>query len=284
MSEHHLSGFPDVERLLVDLRLHVAFPPTPDLAGTIRANINTRTARSDRPRTGWWTWQPRTMAIGFGVIVLAAAGLLAASPDLRTAVANRLGLGGIRIEFVDETPTLEASPMGVTLLLGEPTTLENAQARAPYVIQAPASLGAPDEVYLRQLSAGPMVSLLYRARPGLPEAAETGVGALLMQFPAGPHPADLAKRISMGEGVVIEVGVGEADGYWITGYSEFVIAQDPSEAFDEAIGRPSANVLLWQVGEVTYRLETDLDRAAAIQLAGSLQPLANGTPGTEPKD
>jgi hypothetical protein len=272
------NAMPEIERMMTALRPHVAFPPTPDIASSIRAQIATPPAR---PAPAWSIWRPRRLAIAVLVLLLAGAGALAVLPDLRSALADRLGIDGIRIEFTDdvpETPVPGSPPVGVTLLLGDRLSLDEAQARVPYTIQAPVQLGSPDEVYVRQLSAGPMVSLLYKPRPGLPEAAETGVGAILMQFPAGASPAELAKRVTKGLGDFVGVDVGDAEGFWITGFSEFVIVEDPSADFDDALSRPSANVLIWQVGEVTYRLETDLARAEAIELAESIEPVA----GTEP--
>jgi hypothetical protein len=278
MTDARPSSLQDIERQLAALRPRVSFPPTPDIASSIQAQIATQPRR---PAATWSIWQPRRLAIAFLVLLLAGAGSLALIPDLRSAVADRLGIDGIRIEFTDdvpETPAPGASPVGVTLLLGDRLTLEEAQARVPYEIQALAELGLPDEIYVRQLSAGPMVSLLYKPRPGLPEAAETGVGAILMQFPAGAAPAELAKRVTKGLGDFVGVDVGGSEGFWVTGFSEFVIVEDPSADFDDALSRPSANVLIWQVGEVTYRLETDLGQVDAIRLAESIQPIA----GTDP--
>lgn len=276
MTELRPMPTPDLERMLAELRPHVAFPPQPDLAGSIRSQIAARSLDLDRARWDGWRSRPRQLAIGFVAFLAVLTGALVASPDLRTTVADRLGLDGIRIEFVDDEPAPATDPVGATLLLGEATTLAGAQASVPYVIQLPAALGAPDEVYLRQLSAGPMVSLLYRPRPDLPEAAETGVGAILMQFPASSHPADLSKRITAGMGTVVEIEFSDGTGYWVTGKSEFMIPNDPSQDFDDLIGRPSANVLLWESDGLTFRLETDLTQSDAVAIAESIAP------GTDP--
>jgi hypothetical protein len=272
MSE--LTGFADLEQALTELAPRVAYPPTPDLAATIRAQI----AAEPAPLRPGWSWpallRPRRLAVAFLVLLIIAVGALAVSPELRTAVAKRLGIHGIEIIFVAETPTPAASPVGTTLLLGEPMTLEEAQSRVGYVIQVPAELGPPDEVYLRQLSAGPMVTLLYRPRPGLPEAEETGVGALLMQFPATSDIDQIVKRVTMGTGSVISVMIDGADGFWVMGSSELVISQDPSAGF-APVSRPSADVLIWEQNGMAYRLEVNLLMSDAIAIAESLQPPAS---------
>jgi hypothetical protein len=266
--------FAELERALHEIAPQVAFPPTPDLAGTIRARI---AAESVPSRPGWrWPallW-PRRLAVAFLILLLVAAAALALSPGLRTSVANRLGVHGIEIIFVEETPTPAATPVGTTLVLGEKVTLAEAQARAGYPIRIPAVLGPPDEVYLRQLSAGPMVTLLYRSRPGLPEASETGVGALLMQFPATGEVEQIVKRVMMGSGSMIAARIDSVTGFWVTGSTELIIAQDPSAGFPESAGRPSANVLIWEQDGMDYRLELDTHMSDAISIAESLHPAA----------
>lgn len=265
----------ELEQALHRVQRHVAFPPTPELAAAVRRQLIApppspyRVSLGDRLR-------PRRLAAAGLVLAIIALGVLSLSSNLRMAIADRLGVGGIEIIFVDESPTPwptdEPSHVGPSLLLGERLTLEAAQARVPYAIRYPASLGPPDEVYLRQLSAGPMVTLLYLPRTNLPAAAETQVGALLMQFPAGSHPADLAKRVSMGSGHVSAVELASGPGYWLTGATELVIADDPTADFDSDTRRPSANVLIWDADGVTYRLEIDLTKSDAIRLANDLTP------------
>jgi hypothetical protein len=275
MSE--LTRFADLEQALTELAPQVAYPPTPDLAATIRARI----AAEPAPSGPGWSWpallRPRRLAVAVLVLLIIAVAALAVSPELRTAVAKRLGIHGIEIIVVDETPTPAASPVGTTLLLGEPMTLAQAQSRVSYVIQVPAELGPPDEVYLRQLSAGPMVTLLYRPRPDLPEAEETGVGALLMQFPATSDIDQIVKRVTMGTGSVIGVTIDGTSGFWVMGSSELVISQDPSAGF-APVSRPSADVLIWEEDGMAYRLEVNLLMSDAITVAESLQPASTPAP------
>lgn len=277
MSDAAFGQYADLERALLDLAPQVAFPPTPDLAGSIRAQI----AASPSPRRWQWPslFQPRRLAIAFLALLVILGAALTLSTGLRTSIAKRLGVHGIEIIFVDETPTPRASPAGATLLLGDSMTLAEAQSRVDYVIQVPAALGPPDEVYLRQVWAGPMVTLLYRAREGLPAATETGVGALLMQFPVSSEASDIAKRISLGMGSVSEVRIGDTFAYWVTGESELVIDQDPSTSLLDSVGRPSADVLIWEQDDLTFRLELDVVRSEAVRIAESLQP--NETPPSQ---
>lgn len=262
----------DLERALADLGANLAYPPTPDLAATVRARLATEPApRRPFRLIAWPRTAPaprRALLAAAMVLLFVTAALLAVIPDARSTVAEWFGLDGVRIVVVDETPTPAASPVGTNLLLGERVTLAEARARVAFdlVLLDPSTVGEPDEVYVREVASGMMVSLLYRPRPGLPEAAETGVGALLMQFAGGERTEVLAKKVAS-DTVPLTVRVDGAPGFWIYGSSALVIDPDPSIGFAVEPGRPSANVLFWQRDGVTYRLETDLLRADAIRLA-----------------
>ena len=118
----------ELEQALRDLGARLAYPPTPDLARSVRARL----AAGPAPRRPLlpWSWPApawRTVAVAAVALLLLAIGLLALFPDARTAVADRLGLRGVRIFFVEEAPTAEPSPVGTRLMLGRPVTLSEAQ-------------------------------------------------------------------------------------------------------------------------------------------------------------
>lgn len=278
MTERPYDFQPTLDDMLRDLSGRLAYPPTPDLAAAVQAEIAVRPVRPARRfRSHTFSgWQRLALAAAI-VILLLAAGLLA-FPDARESIARRLGLPGIDIVIVDDTPTPAPTTTGASLLLGEPVSLADAQAAAGYAVQIPAALGSPDEVYLRTLESGQMVTQLYLPREGLPVTAESGVGALLMQFPAEDRPGQLAKRIAMGAGHVTELDLGDDQAFWITGETQLVLDQDPSDTFEDLIARDSGNVLLWQADGLTFRLETALSLAEALVLAESVSPMTQ--PGT----
>ena len=209
----------DLERALADLGRRLDYPPTPDLAGAVRARLLAQPAR----RRGWGAlrrpgrrsggrWPGRRWPSW-----LLAGGLLLLSPDARRAVAERLGLPGVTIQYL-QPPTSVIAPVTATPLPGsqppptltQPSTplqppptalpstptadrlglgerlpaLADARSRVAYPVLAPTlpELAIPDEVYLGTPPAGGQVALVYRPRPGLPAAPETGVGLLFTQF------------------------------------------------------------------------------------------------------
>jgi hypothetical protein len=272
-----------LEQALADLGRLIDFPRTPDLASAIRSRLEAEaTAESNlepdnvRFLTPW-----RVLAIAAAVVLLFLGAALAGLPDFRHAVADRLGVRGIKIVFEDETPTPISTPVGSTLTFGVRTTLDEAQAAVPFTLSVPnlPGIGEPDEVYVRELEAEagggqPMVSFIYYPSEALPETRETGAGALLIQLQAEDEAALLGKGIGEG-GNLIRVEIGDDEGWFITGPSSFYLYQDPSRSYccepDER--RPSGNVLIWEVDGVTYRLESNLNAPDSVEFAESLEPV-----------
>jgi hypothetical protein len=131
---------PELERALVDLGRHVAYPPTPDLAAAMRASgeIAQRPAAQEslaaaRLRSWWQTLVPaqRRLAYALVALIALAGAILAFSPEARTAVAERLGLRGVVIREIPAAPTpvptanasaaAQATPVGATI--AQPTPM-----------------------------------------------------------------------------------------------------------------------------------------------------------------
>ena len=99
---------------------------------------------------------------------------------------------------------------------------------------------------------------------------DPSTGLLLTEFRGSIDANYFSKVVTQGT-TVTPVKVGDADGYWISGSPHEIILVDPSgePVFD---GRRSAgDTLIWAVGDLTYRLESALDREDAIALAESLR-------------
>jgi hypothetical protein len=236
------------------------------LAGT-RREVLRPTFRSAWPR----------VAVAAALVVAILSGTMVFSPGVRRAVAGWLGLRGVKIESVPSgTPTPTGTPslaLGAGLDLGQPVTLAEAQAAVPFRIMVPTdpALGEPDEVYLRHGNIADQVTLLYRERPGLPKAALTGAALLLTEFQARiDEEFVLHKTVHLGATVERATVNGEP-GFWISGQPHEVGYFDPDGdgLFDRI--RLAGNVLLWQHGEVTLRIEADIARDEAIRFASSVR-------------
>jgi len=189
-------------------------------------------------------------------------------PGLRTAVADFLGIGGVRIETEGAAPTPAAD-----LDLGEPVSLARAQEAVDFDVRLPAALGSPDSVWLDGAVAGGQVALAYESSSDLPAAPGTSLGALVTQFPDAEVAATALKKVTGSQpGTTFEpVTVDGAQGFWVSG-EPHVIAylEADGEVRDETV-RLAGNVLLWESGGVTYRIESTLSMRGALAIAESLE-------------
>jgi hypothetical protein len=250
--------------------------PEADLADAVRAAIEARLqprAAVARPRRRLLT----RLALAAAVVLAVA---LALSPQAREAIAERIlqGVQILRIAAPTPTsappgPTATAEPLALRLGLGRRVSLDDAATKADFPILLPESplLGPPDEVYVASTSGGNRVSLVYGERDGLPAATETGVAALVTQF-EGDVSDDVVRKGLPPETTVELLDVDGGRAIWIEGAPHFVyVYRAPDGEFHEDRGRLAGNTLLWERGDMTLRLEAEVDRETALRLAGSVR-------------
>ncbi len=274
------SPFVDRSRLeaaLGEVGRHIVYPPTPSMERAVRVRL-----ALDSP-TRWKLW-PKAPSLrfrfAFGAMVVLAASLvgLVISPTARLAVAERLGLPGIRIF---QSPRLEpsaaqrASKAAVTRQgLGPRVTLSEAKTRVTYAVLQPTApeLGPPDEVYVAPAPPGGQVALLYTERPGIRAPPETDVALLLTQFDGSLVRGYSGKGLPPGTRLE-DVNVGGGYGQWIEGTHPYFAYQDRNAQFQGEPTRLAANTLLWQRGDIVLRLEGALGKDAMVRIATSVQPV-----------
>ena len=92
------------------------YPPTPDLATAVRARL---VGGAPRRRASWRGWFAapgvRRLALALVVLVALVGAVLAFSPGVREAIAGRLGVRGITIEYATPTPSERLTPNMTTL-------------------------------------------------------------------------------------------------------------------------------------------------------------------------
>ena len=255
MVERQLPPLDDLEAALVDLGQHIDHPHGVEVAPTVTARLTVVDHRSARPR-----WVP----VGIAAAVLLVA--LLALPAPREALADWLGIGAVRVVRTDQP----SEPLGSELRLGRAVSLEEARDRAPFTIVGPPSLGPPSAVYGGEPSID-AVTLLWAPAPGLP-ATESGVGALLTAVPGSTDRALVEKQLGP-ESALRVISVGDSPAFWIAGGQHELRYLDPEGRTRRDTTRLAANTLLWERDGVTFRLESRLDREAAVELAHDLQPV-----------
>jgi hypothetical protein len=269
---------PDLEIALRDLGPRMAYPTAgPDLALAVGSRI-----RSAEPRTTANVlrpvfrpaWQPawQRAAVALVAMVALLSGVLLVSPTARRAVATWLGLRGVKLEVVPTLPPATSRPLGEGLSLGRLVSLGEARREVPYRILVPTLpvLGSPDEVYLDPRINEGIVSLVYRARPGYPPATETGVGVLVTEFRAEVDEEFIEKKL-IGTATSIEsVEVHGTRGFWLEGRPHVLYFLDPDGIPLRETVRLAGNVLIWERGDLTLRIEGDIGKEEAIRIAESM--------------
>ncbi len=250
----------ELERALLDLGEHLQYPPVPDLSQAVRAHLERQPARRRR-RVPFLRREVLYPALA-AVAILAA--VLAIFPGARSAVASWFQIAGVRIESGSVAP----GPLGHNLNLGQRVSLDEAQRRVPFHILMPTlpGLNQPDEIYAGTPPFNGRVSLLYAARPGLPRASTTRAGLVISEF---QRTYFVGKTIPPGA-IVQPIQIAGEPGVWIAGHFHMMYYLDQHRALLRDTIRLAGNVLLWQHGAVTVRLEGHLSEQRAISIAQSM--------------
>ncbi len=218
----------------------------------------------------------RRLAAAACAVVLAACVVVVAVPGPRDAVADLLGIGGVRVVTTREGPADTADegvPADVAqeFDLGDSMPVDRALAEAPGPM-APADLGDPVAAFAGRPEGA--VTLVWQASDDLPDitAAEpTGWGLIVTAFTGSTEMPVIFKPTGPST-TVQAVVVGGRAGYWISGAPHIVRVVAPSGDTGPDVVRLAGNTLLWTEGTTTYRLESALDRDAAVAVAESIVP------------
>ena len=201
----------------------------------------------------------RALVIAFAVLAV-AAGALFAVPQTRGAILEFFHLRGVTIERVEELPTVPVQS-GLGTFLGDPVTLSQARERADFDVVAPEALGEPDEVYFQDgPPPGGIVSFVY--------GTKDDPRALFTQF-AGRVDEIIFKKVAP-DTKVEAVTVDGQPGYWLEDAHFFSYLDRHGDMESEQV-RLAGNVLLWERGTRTLRLEADISKEEALRIAASVE-------------
>jgi len=241
-----------LERALVDLGRSLDVPEPVDLLPTVVARLE----RPPRRRP-----ERRRLAAAVGLAALVALVATLVVPDARSALLRLLSIGGERVVLVDELPEVEPLPRGFDLVLGEEVTLAEARARTGLELARLEGSPDPDRVYL-----GPRETVWFlwgtprRVRLLLAQTRELAPGT----------PPLVEKQVEAG-GEVEPVSVDGARGIFLGGSRHVVLLLDAAgEPVEEAVWL-ARDVLVWERAGTTFRLEGELSRDRALELARAVR-------------
>lgn len=210
------------------------YPATPDVAG--RVVFGRKSPRS--------TYR---LAYAIAIALILCASLLAV-PEVRATVVSVLRFGVVTV--VDEPLTVAAPIYQLPDLPGQ-TTLAEARAKVPIVL--PSVLGEPDAIFLHTVFSD-AVTLYWQEEQIVLQQLGDPIFAAKLQ-PLATEEAQVN-----GERAVWITGA-----HWLTLYDDQYTPIAGMQRFVEG------NVLIWQVGDLTYRLETAHDLEDALRIAESVR-------------
>jgi len=244
----------ELERALRELRID--WPETPDLARSVHVRIQREPARSPlRARL----LRRRTALVASLVL---AAGSLALSPDARSAILEFLGLKSVKIERREPVTTPAPAPIGSDLGLGDPSTQARADRLAGFRVRPPTALAAPDAIFFAEGPPdGGRLSYLYGDADG-PDVLVTVARASVTPFIE--KTAGQGTRVTRFEvdGDPAYFLSGEEHGYALGNEDRGDVVFEPQ--------RLAGTTLLVERGGVLLRVEGDLERARAVEIARSI--------------
>jgi hypothetical protein len=231
----------DLERRLVALAASLELPPAPDLVPAVLARLPARPRRRRRART--------TLVVVLAATLLLAGGAMAVPPT-RHAILQIVGLRGVRIERVPHLPPV---PESTVFGLGQRIPLARARHAAGFTALLPP--GSP-AAYLGRDVPGGRISLL------------TG-RVLIIEFRGTTTPF-VFKFIGPGTAVKF-VRVNGNPGVYLSGAPHEVLFRAQTGQVETDRVRLAGNVLIWQQGPLTIRIEGTRTLGQARALARSLR-------------
>lgn len=224
------------------------YPITPDLAAAFMGTYQRKPNRR------------LSLALAAALVVLAS---LLAVPEVRARIAEFLQIGAVRITIPQESPTQpdpeEGSVGDITVVSVESLTGETSLAQAREEVNFeiplpsyPADLEQPDRVFVQDFDRSEFVILIWES-----DIAEIELALYIL----GPG-VDLTKSEPQTVEVVI---INGRPGAWVTG-NHFLFFD--GECCEGVLVQAPA--LVWQVGQITYRLESELTLEEVIQIAESI--------------
>lgn len=290
----------DLEVALLDLGGALAPAEAPGLALAVRLRIE----RGDAAAPGRPAWAerlglPAVRPLRRGLVLALAAVLLIGG----IAAALGFGLPGLRIVILGPPPSPSGSGVGPgpspgasqpsptptlaplptppsleSLNLGRPVEPSAAQAAVGYPVKLPSlpELGRPLGVYAQGNPPGARLSAIYAANSSFPAGSNPPivsgqpVAIIVMELPGLLDEGYLKKVLEPGTSIQAQAVNGH-EGFWISGEPHQLVYVRPDGTGEDDAIRIVGNVLAWNDGNLTFRIEGARDLVTALRIAASVR-------------
>jgi hypothetical protein len=228
-----------LERRLEALGGALEVPAAPDVIPAVLARLPARRHQNAFRRPG---------ALGFAVALMLAGGAMAV-PETRHAILRGLGLRGVRVERVPRLPRTPREP----LPLGRRVSLVAARRAASFTAPVPAGASA---AYVSRDVPGGRVSYV--------------VGNMLVIEFRGRSTPFVMKLAGPGT-LISRLRIDRQPAVYISGSPHVVLFQVRDGNVESDFVRRAGDVLIWQRGPLTIRIEGSRSLAQALALVRSLR-------------
>jgi hypothetical protein len=227
----------ELEQRLHGLGQELEYPSEPDVAPAVLARLDRRP----------FPWRP--VAVAFAIVAVAIAAAFAV-PQARTTILKWFHLRGATVERVETLPpAVERSQAGG---LGRPLSRDEATQAVGFELALPPG-ERPTRVYVLDDALATVVLRAY------------GHALLLSEYRAANF--NLLKKSAGGSTLIESVRVNREPGLWLEGGPHTLTYFNRRGEFRQRTVRIHGNVLLWIRGQLTLRLEGELTKAQALDIA-----------------
>jgi hypothetical protein len=243
----------DFEQRIERLGAAIVYPATPDLPARVLDRMQASSARSIPPAPAGW----RFAGVALAAVVVGFAALVAIAAPARNAVADLFD----RIEIFQADDVPEDLPSDIR---GEEVSLAEAEERfgAPLVLPTAAdgSRLDPSTVIYQDFSPSSTQAVAATFE------TDEGVPYVVVQTDGG-----LGKGLADGATAEVVGGVGDGGAYWLEGLRIVQLYDTDGNFLHDSRRRADANTLVWIEDSRVLRLEGDLSREEAIEIAKSVR-------------
>ena len=116
---------------------------------------------------------------------------------------------------------------------------------------------------------GGEVTLVYGQSPEIKVSGQTGVAVLVTEA-RGQINENFFQKTLGPDSTLERVSVGGHIGYWIAGHPHDFVFTDANGNFQDDALRLATNTLIFDHNGTIVRIEGDMTRAQALQIAGSI--------------